>query len=131
MSPSGVVADWSASGKLTLYTPTQVPFLIQRDIAAAIGISPADVRIIQPVIGGGFGSRLDLYPYEVICALLARATGRPVKIVFDRNEEFTMDPYRPKTYVDMKTGADNGGRIIACDVSVVVDCGAYVSWGGL
>lgn len=131
LSPSGVAADWSASGALTLYTPTQVPFLIQRDLASALGISPTNVRIIQPTIGGGFGSRLDLYPYEVICALLSRATARPVKILFDRNEEFSMDPFRPQTYLTMKTGVDKTGRIIACDVDVTVDCGAYISWGSM
>jgi xanthine dehydrogenase molybdenum-binding subunit len=131
LSPSGVAAEWDARGKLTLYTPTQVPFLIQRDVAKALGISPADVRIVQPVIGGGFGSRLDLYPYEIIGALLARSSDRPVKILFDREEEFVMDPFRPKTFVTMKLGADKQGRLVACDSSVIVDCGAYISWGAV
>lgn len=129
MATSGVVAEWDPSGHLTLYDPTQVPFMTQRDLAEALGIPGSHIRIIQPVIGGGFGNKLDLYPFEVICALLARKAGRPVKIVFNREEEFQMDPLRPRTRLQLSTGATREGLLTFRKVHITIDAGAYISWG--
>jgi len=69
LATSSITADYSKTeNRLTLYSATQVPFLYQRDIAHALKMNPSDIRIIQPVIGGGFGSKLDMYPFEPICA---------------------------------------------------------------
>jgi xanthine dehydrogenase molybdenum-binding subunit len=125
----GCLAQWDPSGRLCLTTPTQVPNLAQRDIALVLGIEPHLVRIVQPAIGGGFGSKLDVYPHEPIAALLARATGRPVKIVFDRREEFIASPTRQNAVIDLKTGARKDGTLTARDCSVVLDNGGYTSWG--
>ncbi len=84
---------------------------------------------MQPAIGGGFGSKLDVYPHEPIAALLARAAGRPVKLVFDRREEFIASPTRQNAIIDMKTGAKKDGTLVARDCSVVLDNGGYTSWG--
>ena len=87
MATSNITAAYSQSdGKLLLYSSTQVPFLYQRDMAHALKMNPSDIRIIQPVIGGGFGSKLDMYPFEPICALLSIKTGKPVQIVYSREE---------------------------------------------
>ena len=72
MGVSGVIAEFDASGNLPLYSNTQVPFLHKREFAEILGMDPGRIRIIQPPIGGGFGSKLDIYPFEPICVFLAR-----------------------------------------------------------
>ncbi len=123
------VASWGADGALTVWSATQVPFLYQRDLAEALGITGDRVRVLQPPVGGNFGRGLDLYPIDVIAALLARRAGRPVKIVFDRIEEFVASPTREPCVIHMRTAADADGRLVARDAHVVIDNGAYVSWG--
>ncbi len=131
LGPTGVIAEWDLQGRLILHDPTQIPFLLQKDLAAALGISAAKVEVRQPAIGGGFGARLDLYPHQVIAALLARKAGRPVRIAFDREEDFAADPVRPRTIVRMRTGVSRDGTLLAREADVLVDCGAYVSWGAM
>ncbi|MEI8323798.1 MAG: molybdopterin cofactor-binding domain-containing protein, partial [Betaproteobacteria bacterium] len=94
MGVSGVIAEFDARGNLTLHSNTQVPFLHKREFAEILGMDPSRIRIIQPPIGGGFGSKLDIYPFEPICVFLAKATDRPVKLVFSREEEFIASPTR-------------------------------------
>jgi xanthine dehydrogenase molybdenum-binding subunit len=123
------VADWDEKGNLTIYSPTQVPFLYQKDLAEVLGIPGSRVRVIQPAIGGAFGSKLDLYPYEIICAHLARVAGRPVRLSFTRQEEFFASPTRQPAIVDCETGVDEKGMLTYRDAHVILDNGAYVSWG--
>ena len=123
------IADWDPEGRLTMWSTTQVPFLYQRDLAAALGIGGDRVRVVQPPVGGNFGRGLDLYPIDVIAALLARAARRPVKIEFDRVEEFVACPTREPCVIRLRTAADGDGRLLARDAHVVIDAGAYVSWG--
>jgi len=123
------IADWNASSDLTMWTTTQVPFLYQRDLAAALGITGDRVRVLQPPVGGNFGRGLDLYPIDVIAALLARRAGRPVKIEFDRLEEFVACPGREACTIRLRTAADRDGRLLARDCHVTIDNGAYTSWG--
>ena len=125
------VAEWTMDGRLTMHSPTQVPFLYQKDMADVLGIKGSRIRVIQPTIGGGFGSKLDLYPYEIIAALLAKATGKPVKIEYSREEEFRYSPPRPPMVIDMKTGAARDGRLTAREARLVCDNGAYNSWGSV
>ncbi len=125
-----ITADYStADGRLTLYCLTQVPFLYQRDMARVLKMQPSDIRVIQTFIGGGFGSKLDMYPCEPICALLAMKTSTPVQIVFDRAEEFMASPTRQAMVIDLTTGADEEGRFTFREVKIVKDNGAYSSWG--
>ncbi|HWM77062.1 MAG TPA: xanthine dehydrogenase family protein, partial [Methylomirabilota bacterium] len=127
------IASWSAPGSpdnsLTMWSTTQVPFLYQRDLAEALGITGDRVRVIQPPVGGNFGRGLDLYPIDIIAALLARRAGRPVKIAFERIEEFIASPTREPCVIHLRTAADRDGRLLARDARVVIDNGAYVSWG--
>ncbi|MBI2217550.1 MAG: molybdopterin-dependent oxidoreductase [Candidatus Rokubacteria bacterium] len=123
------IADWDPEDRLTMYSTTQVPFLYQKDLAAALGLSGDRVRVLQPPVGGNFGRGLDLYPIDVIAALLARRVGRPVKIEFDRMEEFVGSPGREACTIRLRTAADRDGRLLARDAHVVIDNGAYVSWG--
>ena len=123
------VAEWDAQGGLTMWSTTQVPFLYQRELARALGITGDRVRVIQPPVGGNFGRGLDLYPIDVIAALLARRVGRPVKVEFERLEEFVASPTREPCEIRLRTAADVSGRLLAREAHVTVDNGAYVSWG--
>jgi xanthine dehydrogenase molybdenum-binding subunit len=123
------IADWDPRGHLTMWSTTQVPFLYQRDLAQALGITGDRVRVLQPPVGGNFGRGLDLYPIDVIAALLAREVRRPVKIELDRVEEFVACPTREPCRIRLRTAADAGGRLLARDAHVTIDNGAYVSWG--
>jgi CO/xanthine dehydrogenase Mo-binding subunit len=126
---SGVIAEFDAKGNLLLYSNTQVPFLHKREFAEILGLDPGRIRIIQPPIGGGFGSKLDIYPYEVICVWLARATGRPVKLVFSREEEFLASPTRQPVRLTLRSGCKRDGTLTFRSVHTLHDNGAYTSWG--
>ncbi len=123
------LADWDPRGTLTMWSTTQVPFLYQRELAKALGISGDRVRVMQPPVGGNFGRGLDLYPIDVIAALLARRVGRPVKVEFERLEEFIASPTREPCTIRLRSAADVAGRLLARDAHVTIDNGAYVSWG--
>jgi xanthine dehydrogenase molybdenum-binding subunit len=129
LGPWSSVATWDNKGNLTMYSPTQVPFLYQRDLANALQIPAAKVRVIQPKIGGGFGGKLDIYPNEVICAMLAKKSGRPVMLTFTREEEFKYTPTRQPAIIDMEVGAKKDGTLTFRDVYLILDNGAYTSWG--
>ncbi|RLD22591.1 MAG: xanthine dehydrogenase family protein molybdopterin-binding subunit [Bacteroidetes bacterium] len=130
MGSSNITADYNpAEKKLTLYCGTQVPFLYQRDMAHCLKMDPSRIRVIQPVIGGGFGSKLDVNPFEPICAFLSMKTGRPVQILYSRYEEFLASPTRQSMAIDLTSGADENGRFTFREVEIIKDNGAYTSWG--
>jgi len=129
LAPHSCVASWDENGKLTMYSPTQVPFLYQRDLAKVLQIPPSLIRVIQPKIGGAFGGKLDLYPNEVICAVLAKKAGQPVKLTYTREEEFKCPPSRQTVIVDFEMGAKKDGTLTFRDVFSILDNGAYTSWG--
>jgi xanthine dehydrogenase molybdenum-binding subunit len=123
------IAAWDPRGQLTMWSTTQIPFLYQRDLADALGITGDRIRVIQPPVGGNFGRGLDLYPIDIIAALLARHVQCPVKIVFDRDEEFLASPTREPCVFTLRTAARADGTLLARDARVIIDNGAYVSWG--
>jgi xanthine dehydrogenase molybdenum-binding subunit len=129
MGVSGVIAEFDPSGNLLLYSNTQVPFLHKREFAELLGIDPGRIRIIQPPIGGGFGSKLDIYPFEPIAIFLARLTGRPVKLVFTREEEFLASPTRQPVLLKLRSGCSKDGVLTFREVETLHDNGAYTSWG--
>jgi CO/xanthine dehydrogenase Mo-binding subunit len=131
LETSVVVAQFDDRGRLTLWSTTQIPFLLQRDLAEALGMDGSQIRIIQTAIGGGFGRGLDIYPYEPIAALMARKAGRAVRVSFSREEEFLAAPVRQPADVHVRAGADREGRLTFRDVRALLDIGAYVSWGSV
>ncbi len=131
METSVVVAQFDQRGQLTLWSTTQIPFLLQRDLSEALGIPGKQIRIIQTAIGGAFGRGLDIYPYEPIAALMARSVGRPVRVAYSRTEEFIASPARQPVEVSVRAGATQDGRLTFRDVSATLDIGAYVSWGAV
>ncbi len=130
MATSNITASFNpVDKKLLLYSSTQVPFLYQRDMAHALKMNPSDIRVIQPIIGGGFGSKLDMLPFEPICALLSIKTGRPVQILYSREEEFIASPIRQPMVIDITAGVDKKGNFTFREINIVKDNGAYTSWG--
>jgi xanthine dehydrogenase molybdenum-binding subunit len=131
LETSMCVAQWDNQNHLTIWTPTQIPFLLQRDLADALGMSGRDIRVLQPAIGGSFGRGLDVYPIEAITALLAKATRRPVNITFTRDEEFLASATRQPVKARIKTGAKRDGTLWARAAYLDLDAGPYISWGAL
>ncbi len=129
METSFALASFDLQGRLTLYSTTQIPFLLQRDLAESLGMSGRDIRVIQAVIGGGFGRGLDMYPFEPIAAMLAKAAERPVRIAFTRAEEFRAAPVRQPIKGMIRTGVEQDGTLLAREVKAILNGGAYVSWG--
>ncbi|MDG6994330.1 MAG: xanthine dehydrogenase family protein molybdopterin-binding subunit [Nitrososphaerota archaeon] len=125
----GALASYDSNGLLTVWANTQAPFMYQHEIAEALGIPGDRVRVIQPFIGGAFGRGMDLYPVDVITALLSMKTGRPVKILYSREEDLSYSPTRQPAVMKIKTGASKSGKLLARKVEVYLDTGAYVSWG--
>ncbi len=131
MEPSVVVAQFDQRGHLTMWSVTQIPFLLQRDLSDALGIPGSQIRIIQTAIGGAFGRGLDIYPFEPIAALMALKVGNPVRVAFSRHEEFVAGPARQPAAVTIRAGARKDGKITFRDVAASLDIGAYVSWGSV
>jgi len=123
------LASFDHAGNLTVHNSTQMPFMSQRELSSALKIPPHKIRVIKATIGGAFGSKLDTYPYEPICVLLAQKTGRPVRITFTREEEFIASPTRQPVICDIKSGAKKDGALTARQVKMILDNGAYSSWG--
>ena len=132
LGTSGAIAQFDNTNNLTIYTNTQIPSLAQKDFLSALkamGLRDKRVRVIKPCIGGGFGSKLDTYAYEYLSILLAFHTRKPVKIVFGREEEFFATSTRQPTIMDVSQGCDKNGKLLFRDISMVLDNGAYTSWG--
>lgn len=132
LGASGCVAEFDADLNPTLYSITQIPYLAQNDFnraLAVLGLAGKSVRIVGPTIGGAFGSKLDTHIYEFLALLLAHRTGRPVKILFSREEEFRAQPPRQPTVTTIAQGCDDEGRLTFREVDMILDNGAYTSWG--
>jgi CO/xanthine dehydrogenase Mo-binding subunit len=129
IEPRAVLAHWHGD-KVTVWSSTQVPFEARRGIAHTLQIPESSVRVIVPLLGGGFGSKCDFH-FEAHIAALARATRRPVKLVFSRREEFVAPDHRREGMViELETGARRDGSLVARRGRLVVDKGAYCGEGG-
>ena len=98
IEPRAIVAQWQGD-RLTVWSSSQTPFIARSGVADTLGIPESNVRIIVPLLGGGFGSKCDFH-YEAHVAALARAAGRPVKLVFSREEEFIAPDHRRESIAD-------------------------------
>ena len=110
--------------RLVMRTSTQVPFHTRRQMATALQIPEARIRLIKPRIGGGFGGKQEMV-LEDITGALVLAAGRPVRMELTRTEEFSMARSRHAQVLRMKTGAAKDGRLVANELRVVADTGAY------
>ena len=132
LGTEGVIADFDLRNNLTVHRNTQIPSLAHRDFKDALrvmGLPNSKVRIIKPTIGGGFGSKLDTYGFEYIAILLAYVTRKPVRIIRTREEEFRYTSTRQPAIMKIAQGCDKEGKLTFRDISMVLDNGAYTSWG--
>ena len=132
LGTEGILADFDLRNNLTVHRNTQIPSLAHRDFKDALkvmGLPDSKVRIIKPTIGGGFGSKLDTYGFEYIAILLAYVTRKPVKIVKTREEEFRYTSTRQPAVMKIAQGCDKEGKLTFRDISMILDNGAYTSWG--
>ncbi len=127
--PHAVVANWEPSGRLTLYTPQQVPHYVHRSLADVLKIPMHQINVHRTFVGGGFGGKSDPFPHEMCAAILARKTGRPVRITFDRDEVFYTNRGRHPSEIEMNLHTDNEGRICGIETDALIDGGAFASFG--
>jgi len=104
-------------GKLTVWASTQTPFSVRQQLAQAVGFAPENVRVITPYVGGGFGGK-SASRQAMEAARLAKITGKPVQVVWDRAEEFFYDTFRPAAVVKIRSGPDNAGKLVLWDYRV-------------
>lgn len=126
--PHAATAWWDENG-LTIITATQVPHYLHRYLAKVLEVPMNRVRVIKPYVGGGFGGKSDPFPHELIVSQLSRITGRPVKIRFSREEVFLSNHGRHPTTMTVEMGMSDDGIFEALDADVIIDGGAYGSFG--
>ncbi|MGH7719752.1 MAG: xanthine dehydrogenase family protein molybdopterin-binding subunit [Gemmatimonadaceae bacterium] len=124
---NGVIAV-PENGGITIYGSLQCPFYVQKAVRVLLGLPPENVRIVQTETGGGFGGKEE-YPSMIAChaAILALKSGRPVKLVYDRTEDMLATTKRHPSIVRHRTGVAPDGRLLAMDIEVIIDGGAYVT----
>jgi len=128
LEPEACVARLDGQGTLLVYVGSQIPFSDRRQIAASLNIPEERVRVIQPHVGGAFGGKEDISA-QIHTALAAWITGRPVKLVYTREESMRTHPKRHATVIRLKTGAMKDGRLTAVEAEILGDTGAYASLG--
>ena len=115
---------------MTIWSSTQVPYAARSGVAQTLQIPEANIRVVVPLLGGGFGAKCDLH-FEAQIAALARAAGRAVKLVFSREEEFRVIAQRREGIaMEFETGVTRDGRLVARRARLVLDKGAYCGEGG-
>ena len=129
MEPHATLAVWEPEGRLTVYSSTQVPYYLHRTLSEVCEMPMSQIRVIKPLVGGGFGGKSEVIPLEVAAGVLAKKAKRPVKITYTREEVFYAHRGRPITIVDLKVGLTREGKITAVAARVVQDGGAYCGYG--
>jgi carbon-monoxide dehydrogenase large subunit len=124
IEPRSVLAEWRA-GSLTLWTATQVPHLVRLQLAGMLGVPEDRFRVIAPEVGGGFGSKLNVYGEEALACWLSRRLGRPVKWTATRSEEMQAVVHGRDQIDYVKMGLQRDGRITALHTRILADLGAY------
>jgi carbon-monoxide dehydrogenase large subunit len=124
IEPRGVLAEYRGD-KLTVWSSTQVPHFLRLHLSLMLGIGEDRVRVIAPEVGGGFGSKLQIYAEEIGCAWAARKLGRPVKWIETRSEAM-MVTHHGRDQIDyLRVGAKRDGTITAWHSKIIADIGAY------
>ena len=122
------IAIPEADGRVTIHTPGSRPFAMRVDVARALGVDVEKVHITAPPSGGAFGGKSDAW-VEPACAIMAQKTGRPVRMMYTRQEEFICSTVRHPFVMHYKSGVDRDGRLIARHVQLFMDTGAYAGLG--
>jgi len=126
MEPRGVLASYDAGAEqLTVWSSTQIPHLLRTQLAAMLNVPEMRVRVIAPEVGGGFGSKLNVYGEEALIAHLAMKLGRPGKWIETRRENFLATIHGRDQINDVEAAVTKDGRILALKVRLTADLGAY------
>jgi xanthine dehydrogenase molybdenum-binding subunit len=128
MEPECSIARINPEGRMEIYVGSQIPYSDRYEVARALKWPESRVHIIGQLMGGGFGGKEDIAG-QIHAALLAQATGRPVKLLFDRQESLVVHPKRHATQIRLKFGACRDGRLTAVESELYGDTGAYASLG--
>ncbi len=128
IEPHVALSWWDEDDRLVIRTSTQVPFHVRRMVAPLVGLPPRKIRVVKPRIGGGFGGKQEML-IEDLCAHLTIATGRPVRFELTREQEFTSSRSRHPQILHFRSGVDAAGKLIAVDLHVIADTGAYGTHG--
>ena len=127
IEPRGVVVQPSpAQGEFTLWSATQIPHILRVTLSLTTGISESKLRVIAPDVGGGFGSKLNVYAEEALCLVLARRLGQPIKWIEERSENYLATIHGRGVLQDMEVAATEEGKLLGVRVRLLADFGAYL-----
>ena len=129
IEPHCAIGNVDADGLLTVWSSTQVPHYLQRELARVLELDVARIRVVQPAVGGAFGGKSEPFDLEFCVALLALKTGRPVKLLYTREELFYSHRGRHPMNMWYRVGASKEGKLKAVDARSLLDGGAYASFG--
>ena len=129
MEQHAAVAQWTADGKLTLWSSTQTPHYVHRALGKVLGVPMTHIRVVATPNGGGFGGKSDPFSHEMVVARLAQLTGRPVKTTLTREEVFYTHRGRHPVLMWVRSGVRKDGEILALHFRTWLDGGAYGSYG--
>ncbi len=127
--PLATIAEATPDGRLTVWSATQVPHYLHRALSEVLGLPMHRIRVVKPEVGGGFGGKSDPLPHEIACAALALETGRPVKMLLDREDVFYTNHGRHPTFNDVRIACDADGRLLGYDIEALIEGGAWSSFG--
>jgi selenium-dependent xanthine dehydrogenase len=128
LEPECSIAVPLEDGRIEIYVGSQIPYQDRTQVSRVLGWPEERVRIVGQLMGGGFGGKEDVMG-QIHSAMLANATGRPVKLLFDRHESLVVHPKRHATQIRVKLGAMKDGCIVAAETELYGDTGAYASLG--
>ena len=127
MEPRSIIVQPTPSaGQFTMWTSTQIPHVLRTAMALATGISESKLRVIAPRVGGGFGSKLQVYPEEALALEIARRLGRPIKWTETRTEGYLATHHGRDQVQDMEIAADRDGKILGYRARILANMGAYL-----
>jgi 4-hydroxybenzoyl-CoA reductase alpha subunit len=129
MENHAVLANWEPTGKVTVWSSTQTPHYLHRELAKALELPASRIRVIVPAVGGGFGGKSEAFSHEVVAPVLSRRSGRPVLIGLSREEVFYCHRGRHPVKMWLRTGVKSDGSITAMHFRSTLDGGAYGSYG--
>ena len=128
IEPHIAISYWDADERLTIRTSTQVPFHARRMVAPLLDLPVKRIRVIKPRIGGGFGVKQEVLIEDIVGHLTIK-TGRPVRLELTREEEFMSSRTRHPQYLTFKTGVDKDGKLVAQQLDILANTGAYGTHG--
>lgn len=129
METHGCVCKWDSDRNLTMWSGVQTPHTIRLELSKVLDMPESKIRLISKYVGGAFGSKNELEPFMIICSELAKKARAPVSLILTREEEFMATGCRHPYRVTVRTGLKKTGEIMAREVKILVDKGAYMCQG--